>query len=245
MRKIVTGEQIAQLTNPDPFAVPTWRAPGLPHPRLDHRPRPAGPVPGLAGPADRPAPGRRRRPGRAGAGLAECRAGSAWSSWPPGRGGPGGVAVGFWPVLVHPVDRGPARGKWRGWWCYRRRWAGVMAVSGLAPWHQGRIYCCRCSARSPPPGTPTGWPSGWCPASRPADFAGSRGQPGARVRRHVVPGPHRTVRGGGAGVRPPRRPGRRSSPPCPSPHIRICGRCRSAGGRTGCRGWSGCMARIC
>ena len=27
MRKIVTGEQIAQLTNPDPFAVPTWRAP--------------------------------------------------------------------------------------------------------------------------------------------------------------------------------------------------------------------------
>ena len=27
MRKIVTGEQIAQLTNPDPFAVPTCRAP--------------------------------------------------------------------------------------------------------------------------------------------------------------------------------------------------------------------------
>ncbi len=27
MRKVVTGEQIAQLTNPDPFAVPTWRAP--------------------------------------------------------------------------------------------------------------------------------------------------------------------------------------------------------------------------
>jgi S-DNA-T family DNA segregation ATPase FtsK/SpoIIIE len=27
MRKIVTGEQIAQLTNPDPFAVPAWRAP--------------------------------------------------------------------------------------------------------------------------------------------------------------------------------------------------------------------------
>ncbi len=27
MRRIVTGEQIAQLTNPDPFAVPRWRAP--------------------------------------------------------------------------------------------------------------------------------------------------------------------------------------------------------------------------
>jgi len=27
MRRIVTGEQIAQLTNPDPFAVSAWRAP--------------------------------------------------------------------------------------------------------------------------------------------------------------------------------------------------------------------------
>ena len=27
MRKVVTGEQVAQLTNPDPFAVPVLRAP--------------------------------------------------------------------------------------------------------------------------------------------------------------------------------------------------------------------------
>src|SRR5215468_3826057 len=27
MRRIVTGEQIAQLRNPDPFAVPAWRSP--------------------------------------------------------------------------------------------------------------------------------------------------------------------------------------------------------------------------
>ena len=27
MRKVVTGEQVAQLVNPDPFALPVWRAP--------------------------------------------------------------------------------------------------------------------------------------------------------------------------------------------------------------------------
>src|SRR5437016_13741962 len=27
MRRIVTGEEIAQLRNPDPFAVPAWRSP--------------------------------------------------------------------------------------------------------------------------------------------------------------------------------------------------------------------------
>src|SRR6185437_4672086 len=27
MRKIVTGEQVARLSNPDPFALPVWRAP--------------------------------------------------------------------------------------------------------------------------------------------------------------------------------------------------------------------------
>ena len=27
MRKVVTGEQVAQIANPDPFALPVWRAP--------------------------------------------------------------------------------------------------------------------------------------------------------------------------------------------------------------------------
>src|SRR5947207_12485371 len=27
MRRVVTGEEIAQLRNPDPFAVPAWRSP--------------------------------------------------------------------------------------------------------------------------------------------------------------------------------------------------------------------------
>ena len=45
----------------------------------------------------------------------------------------------FWPSSFTRWIADPARGKWRGWWCYRRRWAGVMAISGVAPWHQGRI----------------------------------------------------------------------------------------------------------
>ena len=45
----------------------------------------------------------------------------------------------FWPSSFTRWIAGPARGRWRGWWCYRRRWAGVMAISGVAPWHQGRI----------------------------------------------------------------------------------------------------------
>jgi S-DNA-T family DNA segregation ATPase FtsK/SpoIIIE len=44
----------------------------------------------------------------------------------------------FWPVSFGRWISGPVRGKWRGW-LYRRRWAGVMAISGAAPWHQGRV----------------------------------------------------------------------------------------------------------
>src|SRR5215471_4003824 len=34
-----------------------------------------------------------------------------------------------------------------------------------------------------------------------------------------------------------------SSPPCPSPHTRTCGRCRSAAAKMANRGWPGCTAR--
>ena len=44
----------------------------------------------------------------------------------------------FWPGSFTRWVAGPARGKWRAWF-YRRRWAGVMAISGIAPWHQGRV----------------------------------------------------------------------------------------------------------
>ena len=62
MRKVVTGEQVAQLYNRDPFALPGLAGAGLPDPGRDHPAGPAVPAAGLAGPADRPAPaGRQRR----------------------------------------------------------------------------------------------------------------------------------------------------------------------------------------
>ena len=43
MRKVVTGEQVAQLYNPDPFALPGLAGPGLPHPARHHRWPPSSP----------------------------------------------------------------------------------------------------------------------------------------------------------------------------------------------------------
>jgi DNA segregation ATPase FtsK/SpoIIIE, S-DNA-T family len=43
----------------------------------------------------------------------------------------------FWPVSFSRWAGRPARGTWRAW-CYRRRWAAVLVIAGLAPWYQGR-----------------------------------------------------------------------------------------------------------
>jgi S-DNA-T family DNA segregation ATPase FtsK/SpoIIIE len=137
MRKIVTGEQLAQLTNPDPFAVPQWRAPVyrtpgwiialvqlfrfvwwlarlvIRHPIVD-------------------------------AVLAVLV--RVWLN----AGWPGLVVVAAVVVVVlsawrwaRPVSFSrwivtPARGKRRAWF-YRRRWCAVMTVAGLAPLYQGRL----------------------------------------------------------------------------------------------------------
>ena len=107
----------------------------------------------------------------------------------------------FWPGSFSRWVGRPARGKWRTW-CYRRRWAAVMTIAGVAPGYQGRTLL------------PV---LGKVAATRYTDrvhvrlvsgqsvgrLRGSRGEPGARVRRDAVPGPYREVRGGGAGVHPP------------------------------------------
>ena len=240
MRRVVTGEELAQLYNPDPFAMPRWRSPVYRTPlgiilvvqlvrllawlvRLI--------VPASAG---------RQRPGAAAVTWVNS-AGSAWSSWswPPSSCWlPGG---GFWPVSFSRWVGRPARGKWRAWY-YRRRWAAVMTIAGVAPWYQGRILL-------PVLGKVT--------ATRYTDRVHVRlvsGQSAADFAKHADNLAHgfgallcrvRTARSGrgGAGVRPPRRPGRPSSPPCPSPPTRISRRCRSAAARTACPGWSGCTAR--
>ena len=58
MRRIVTGEQIAQLTNPDPFAVPAWRAPVYRTPGWIIAAVQLARLVCVAGPADHPAPRR-------------------------------------------------------------------------------------------------------------------------------------------------------------------------------------------
>ena len=137
MRKIVTGEQLAQLTNPDPFAVPTWRAPVY------------------------------RTPGWIIAAVQLVRSlwwlarliirhpivdavlavlVLVWLN----LGWPGLVVLAATVVVIlgvwrwaRPVSFGgwiatPARGKRRSWF-YRRRWGAVLTVAGLAPLYQGRL----------------------------------------------------------------------------------------------------------
>jgi DNA segregation ATPase FtsK/SpoIIIE, S-DNA-T family len=137
MRKVVTGEQVAQLRNPDPFAIPQWRSPVY------------------------------RTPGWIVA-LAQLARGlwllirllarhpiativTAFLVWL--------YVVAGWPALVILASSlimvlavwrwrwpgffsrriaAPARARWRGWH-YRRRWAGVMTISGLAPVYQTRL----------------------------------------------------------------------------------------------------------
>jgi S-DNA-T family DNA segregation ATPase FtsK/SpoIIIE len=137
MRRVVTGEELAQLYNPDPFAMPRWRAPVYRTPfgiilaakfarllawivrMIARHPLAASVV--------------------AAAAVTWVKFGwvtlvalvlaavvilAAWR-W-------------FWPGSFSRWVGRPARGAWRGW-CYRRRWAAVMTIAGLAPWYQGRV----------------------------------------------------------------------------------------------------------
>jgi S-DNA-T family DNA segregation ATPase FtsK/SpoIIIE len=136
MRRVVTGDQMAQLHNRDPFALPVWRAPVYRTPlgvilvvkfaRL------------LAWLVRMVA----RHPLTVSvlvvAAVIWLRAG-----WPVLAAlAAAGVTMlaawrFFWPSSFSRRAGAPVRGKWRAW-CYRRRWAGVMTIAGVAPWYQGR-----------------------------------------------------------------------------------------------------------
>jgi DNA segregation ATPase FtsK/SpoIIIE, S-DNA-T family len=138
MRKVVTGEQVAQLYNRDPFALPIWRAPVYQTPAgimlLIQLARLTGWLIRFLA----------RHP------LAASIVALLVLIW-VNLSWPGVVALVtcavvmlvtwryFWPGSFARWVTGPARGRWRAWWCYRRRWAGVMAISGAAPSHQGHI----------------------------------------------------------------------------------------------------------
>jgi DNA segregation ATPase FtsK/SpoIIIE, S-DNA-T family len=137
MRKVVTGEQVAQIYNRDPFARPVWRAPVYQTPpaiiavvqlcrfvgwlvRLIFRHRVIALVLTVSGFAY----AQIGWPGMTAliAGTAVLLAG--WRVlWPP--------SFGRWVAA-------PARNGWRAW-RYRRRWGAVMMIAGLAPGYQGRL----------------------------------------------------------------------------------------------------------
>ena len=149
----------------------------------------------------------------------------------------------FWPASFARWVTAPARGKWRAWF-YRRRWAGVMTIADLAPWYQGRIllpvlgkvtatrYTDRVQVRLVSGQSAADF------ADRAENLAHGFGAMLCRVRTGQV-------RGGGAGVRPPRRPGRhRPRPPDPGPPGPEGAAGRPPRGRAALAGPS-CTARTC
>ena len=137
MRKVITGEQVAQIYNRDPFALPAWRAPVYQ--------TPAGIV--LLVQLYRLLAGLVRLIARhplAVSVLALLALTWVNLGWPvvAGLAAWAGVVLAawwwFWPSSFTRWVSGPARRKWRTWF-YRRRWAGVMTIADLAPQYQGRI----------------------------------------------------------------------------------------------------------
>jgi DNA segregation ATPase FtsK/SpoIIIE, S-DNA-T family len=137
MRRVVTGEQVAQIYNPDPFARPVFRAPVYQ--------TPAGIIllAWLARLLYRLARLIFRHPIAA---LTLALVAFLWFTitWI------GLAALIAWAVLVLVIWRcywpsgfarwvaTPARNTRRGW-VYRRRWPAVMTIADLAPCYRGRI----------------------------------------------------------------------------------------------------------
>ena len=137
MRRVMTGDQVARLYNPDPFARPVFRAPVYRTPsglillvwmiRLLIR---------LARLAF-------RHP------VATTTLALLVFLW-LSLGWIGIAAMLGWAVLVLVMWRhywpsgfarwgsGPARGTWRAW-VYRRKWEPVLVIADLAPFYRGRI----------------------------------------------------------------------------------------------------------
>jgi DNA segregation ATPase FtsK/SpoIIIE, S-DNA-T family len=137
MRKVITGDQVAQIYNRDPLAFPVWRAPVYRTPAaiiaLAQLCRFIGWLVRLVF----------RHPVLS---LTLAVLSFTWSE----TGWLGVTLLLVWVVMVlvswrvlWPGTFGrwvarPARSAWRSQ-RYQRRWASVMTISGLAPWYQGQI----------------------------------------------------------------------------------------------------------
>jgi DNA segregation ATPase FtsK/SpoIIIE, S-DNA-T family len=137
MRHVVTGDQVVQASNPDPFAPPVWRAP------VYHTPPGLIAVVQLCRALGALARFIFRHPLLD---LAALLIGGSWhlAGWP----GPMALVLavtaalaGWWRLWPRSFARhvlGRALGKWRRWH-YQRHWAAVMTVGRLAPVYQGRL----------------------------------------------------------------------------------------------------------
>jgi S-DNA-T family DNA segregation ATPase FtsK/SpoIIIE len=137
LHRVVTGEQVAQLYNPDPFARPVFRAP------VYRTPAGLILIAWLARLVIRLIRLAFRHPAATAALalLAFLWLNLGWT----GVAAILGCAVlavlicrYFWPSGFARWASGPARGAWRAW-VYRRKWAAVMTIAGLAPSYRGRI----------------------------------------------------------------------------------------------------------
>ena len=135
--RYVTGEQIAQVDNPDPFASPVWRSP------VYRTPEPVIWLVQLLRLLMRVAWFAVRHP------LVDAAAGLlafTWlrAGWPGLAGLAGGVVTALvvlrvvWPALFARLVSGPAHNRWR-WWFYRRHWRAVLTIARLAPAYRGRV----------------------------------------------------------------------------------------------------------
>jgi S-DNA-T family DNA segregation ATPase FtsK/SpoIIIE len=137
MRRVVTGEEIAQLRNPDPFAVPAWRSPVYRTPlwivAIVHFMRMIvwlvrflfrHPVLALAAVIGVLMWRVIDWLGLAVLAVSVAAVLTLWRWW--------------FPASFSRFVGTPARGQWRAWH-YRRRWAGVMTIGRLAPMYQGRV----------------------------------------------------------------------------------------------------------
>ncbi len=137
MRKVITGEQVAQIYNPDPFARPVFRAPVYQ--------TPAGLI--LAAWVVKLIARLLRLVFRhpVAAGVLAVLV-FLWLNlgWPAMTALAGCAAVVLviwrccWPGSFARWVATPVRCAWRAW-SYRRRWHAVMSIADLAPFYRGRI----------------------------------------------------------------------------------------------------------
>ncbi len=132
----VAGDQLAQVDNPDPFAVPVWRSP------VHRTPEPVIWVVQLIRLLRRIIWFVLTHP------LIDVAAGLITLAWHklgwPGEAGLAAATVAalimlrlVWPDWFARFITTPARDR-RRWWFYRRRWRAAMTLAGLAPSYRGQ-----------------------------------------------------------------------------------------------------------